>query len=62
MEPAPTERPRANSHTLPAQSPATLDNNAETIKNAGGAKDPGVAQGLAANPEPPSGRKRDARL
>jgi Transposase DDE domain group 1 len=41
VEPAPTERPRANSHTLPAQSPATLGNNAETIKNAGGTKDPG---------------------
>jgi hypothetical protein len=41
VEPAPPERPRANRHTLTAQSPATLDNNVETIKVGGLMKDPG---------------------
>jgi hypothetical protein len=41
VEPASPERPRANRHTLAAQSAAALDTNVETIKIDGTAKDPG---------------------
>jgi hypothetical protein len=41
VHPAPHGRPRANRHTLTAQSPVTLDNNVETTKVGDLMKDPG---------------------
>jgi hypothetical protein len=41
VEPADTERPRPNCHTLNAKSPVVLGNTAETIKPGSSVKDLG---------------------